>query len=143
MPMTSVVDTQTHKVTWSPAPIALLIMAVVTEVASIPLTVQAFRWAFAPLGTFQEIVGGLIWPLALHAAAIAAVLIRPRAQELLRLTRLFRAVVVLLVVFSGLGMWSQHGGDPVAIAIAAAVAGGGPILVRVAVNTLRSPAAAE
>lgn len=141
--MTLVVDTQPGKITWSAAPVTLLIMAVVTEAASIPLTVQTFRWAFAPMGTFREIVGGILLPAALHAAAVAAVVIRPRAQELLRLKWLFVVVVLLLAVFSGLGMWTQHGGHPVAITIAAVVAAGGPILVRVAINALRIPAATQ
>ncbi|MFD4190802.1 hypothetical protein [Amycolatopsis thermoflava] len=108
-------------------------MAIVVEAASVVLTVAQFRWAFAAIGgTFYDVVGGFVWPIALHAVAIVSSVMFRRVHEH-RARRLFTVIVVTIAVFAGLGAWQHSGFDLLGITLAAFVSIAGPITVRMAV----------
>lgn len=111
----------------------MTILAIVVEAASVVLTVVQFRWAFAAIGgTFYDVVGGFVWPIALHVTAIVSSVMFRRVHEH-RARRLFVVVVVTVGVFAGLGAWQHSGFDLLVIMLAAFVSVAGPVTVRMVV----------
>ncbi|GAB3462549.1 hypothetical protein [Actinophytocola sediminis] len=118
--------------------VVVIVLAVLTEAASAVLTVLPFQWAMAPLGGLYAVVGGFVWPLVLHAVAVAAVLLlrrdchRGQGRDWHRLRWLFVAAVGTIAGFTVIGSLERHGFDPLALLITVFAGIGGPITLRMA-----------
>jgi hypothetical protein len=111
--------------------IVATVLAIVVEAASVVLTVTAFRWVFDTFdGVLYDVIGGFVWPIALHVAAIVSAMLSRRHRDQPRLRGLFIAAVVAIGVFAGLGAWLHNTGfNLIAIVLSVGVSVGGPVVV--------------